>query len=365
MIEGSTETTRIERDLEETRARLDATIGALQDKLSPGQLLDQSLAYLKDSGGGEFVHNLKYNVQTHPMPVALIGIGLAWLMMGGNGRSAPAAHVAGTTGDWRGHYGTEGEDPTTGHRYGSERGYASEVIARAEAAANQVKRSASETAEAFQERLYDAKATALGISRGIGETVQDFGGRIDAAMRSAGRGGRAAAHEVRDAAGSAARATGRAASHAADTASRAASYLQDQPLLLGALGVSVGALLAAVLPPTRTEDQLMGEVRDNLRDRAGSVAGAALASGMRVADEAIAAGTETARREGLTGSEATDVAGRAAGKVADAASSAERVIEDGLRAGRDALDRELGRNEAGRTETSRVAAGASSAERGV
>lgn len=345
MIEGSAETTRIERDLEETRARLDATIGALQQKLSPGQLLDQSLAYLKESGGGEFAHNLKANVQTHPMPVALIGIGLAWLMMGGGSAGQPAAQprTPGRSDDWAGHYGAD-------------------AAARAEAAAASVRRTASESAEAFQERLYLAKGKALGLSRNVGEALSDFGSRVDTAMQAASRSARGTARGVREAAGTAIdstrdatgraadaamQATGRATDAARDAADRVAGYLQEQPLLVGAIGVSVGALLGALLPPTRTEDELLGGISDTLKDRAYEAADTAIAGGVRVADEAIEAGKETARNEGLTAEHAGDTAVRAGAKVADAAAGVRHVVEETVAAGRDAMEREFRQDEAG------------------
>jgi hypothetical protein len=216
-----------------------------------------------------------------------------------------------------------------------------DLRARAEAAAAGIKRSASETADAFQERLYTAKGAALGMTRDVGETMAGFGSRIDAAVRSAGSSGMAAAHGVREAASS-------AAAGARDVTQRAASYFQDQPLLLGAVGVSVGALLAAMLPPSRTEDELLGGLRDTLRDQVGELAGAAVAGSARVADEALNAGAETARREGLTSCDAGDAAAAAAPRVAEAAASARHVVEDALTAGRDALDRELRQPDVGR-----------------
>ena len=71
----------IERDLAQTRARLDATIDALQQRLSPGEMVDQAIGYVKESGGGEFGRNLMLSVRDHPIPVALIGVGVAWLML--------------------------------------------------------------------------------------------------------------------------------------------------------------------------------------------------------------------------------------------------------------------------------------------
>ena len=54
MTDTDASTNEIERDLAQTRARLDATIDALQQRLSPGEMVDQAIGYVKESGGGEF-----------------------------------------------------------------------------------------------------------------------------------------------------------------------------------------------------------------------------------------------------------------------------------------------------------------------
>ena len=222
MSDSSYETDRIEQDLDRTRARLDATIGALQDKLSPGQILDQGLAYFRDSGGGEFARNLTYNVKTNPMPVALVATGLAWLMMGGS-REAPAAGQA-----W------PGGEPSSGPG----------LYERAQSAASGVTRAAGETSEAFQERVQQARAAAVGVTRRAGETAHAFAERIEQTLQLAQRGAGAVAQGVGSMAGGAAS----AARQVQEGGSKAFAYLQDQPLLLGALGISVGALLAAIVP---------------------------------------------------------------------------------------------------------------------
>ena len=71
----------IERDLSGTRARLDATVDALRRKLSPGEMVDRAISSAKETGGGAFGRNLVGTVRGHPVPVALIAVGLAWLML--------------------------------------------------------------------------------------------------------------------------------------------------------------------------------------------------------------------------------------------------------------------------------------------
>lgn len=44
-------------------------------------------------------------------------------------------------------------------------------------------------------------------------------------------------------------------------------YLYERPLVLGALGIAVGAALGASLPTTEREDELLGPMRDDLVER--------------------------------------------------------------------------------------------------
>ena len=70
----------IERDLERTRSRMDNRLSELQERLSPGQILDDLMGYFRGSEGGDFARNLMDSVRNNPLPVALTGIGITWLM---------------------------------------------------------------------------------------------------------------------------------------------------------------------------------------------------------------------------------------------------------------------------------------------
>ena len=48
--------------------------------------------------------------------------------------------------------------------------------------------------------------------------------------------------------------------------------LEDQPLLLAAIGLAAGATLGAIIPATPQENRLMGETRDKVADLAGEAA---------------------------------------------------------------------------------------------
>ena len=91
---GTNAMDHIERDLGRTRARLDANIDTLQQKFAPADLVDQAMSYFKEGGGMEFGRNLGRSVRENPVPIALIGVGLGWLML--SGKKQPSTGHAGT-----------------------------------------------------------------------------------------------------------------------------------------------------------------------------------------------------------------------------------------------------------------------------
>ena len=50
--------------------------------------------------------------------------------------------------------------------------------------------------------------------------------------------------------------------------SRFWSFVQERPLVAAGIGVAFGAFLATLLPPTRTENDMLGEASDQVRRRA-------------------------------------------------------------------------------------------------
>ena len=66
---------------------------------------------------------------------------------------------------------------------------------------------------------------------------------------------------------------------ASDAGERARQGIGDAPLLALGGGLALGALIAAVLPRTRTEERLLGEVGGRINDAARSAASAAKDAG--------------------------------------------------------------------------------------
>jgi hypothetical protein len=161
--------------------------------------MDRGIDYLRHNGGTEFVQNLGSQAKNNPMPVALMGIGLAWLMA--TGRTSSSSYGSSSSGSWD-----------------SARGRMSEMAGGAKERAGQARESLSSTMQSTRERISGAAASAK-------DTYHRARGGYDSMMR-------------------------------------------DYPLALGAVGLAIGAVIAAALPRTRKEDELMGEQRDRLADKA-------------------------------------------------------------------------------------------------
>src|SRR5947209_600677 len=85
---------QLEAQSELQRREIENTIGELRRRLSPGQLVDELLAYTKD-GGGQFLSNLGRQATANPLPVTLMGAGLTWLLLCDSQNAQSASSSAG------------------------------------------------------------------------------------------------------------------------------------------------------------------------------------------------------------------------------------------------------------------------------
>jgi hypothetical protein len=101
-----------------------------------------------------------------------------------------------------------------------------------------------------------------------------------------------------------------------------------QPLALGAIGLAIGAGIAAALPQTEIEADYMGEASDAVKARAADFAADQTARATDVAGDVFQAATEEARRQGLTVEGAKSAAGEISAKVGRVVGAAEKGISD-------------------------------------
>jgi len=269
---------RIESEIAHTRAEVSSTIDAIQRKLTPGQLMDQAVDYFRSSAPSDFGANLSRSIRDNPIPVALVGVGIAWLMMSGQ-----AAKTR-----W------------------SPRNELSESMSTEGSAESGVNRAASAAADAgrkVKDRMSEMTSRAGDMMTGARERISATAG--DTRMRVSELSARTREQVYR-------------------TRGTLTHVLEEQPLVVGAIGLAVGAVLGASLPSTRREDELMGGTRDAMmhsaRDAVGEQAEALKESAQRIAETA---GQEAGRRTqeaGMTGSDNDTVSGaRTEGSAGQAA----------------------------------------------
>jgi hypothetical protein len=182
----------LEREIDQTRADMDRTLGALERKLSPRNLVDQVFDYV-GRRGPEVADSIGGFVRRNPLPVALAGLGAAWILLRPKSTSVDADYE---------YIGADPEfgDDTVGYQSGETESDGEHSITRrlGEKARWPVKKSREQA-----DRLKESVTTMAG----------------------------------------------------------------EQPLLLGAMGLLLGAAIGAVLPESRAESRWLGPARDETMDR--------------------------------------------------------------------------------------------------
>jgi ElaB/YqjD/DUF883 family membrane-anchored ribosome-binding protein len=216
----------LEREIDQTRANMDRTLGALERKFSPGQLLDQAMEFARENGG-EFANNLGRSVKENPVPALLTAVGIAWMVASNN---RPKSWTADAYDDryTRDDFNTVEFDETINES------------------------DAGDEKEGLTEKAQRLKASAEGTLTEAGQRVKSAAERTRQKL--------AGTKETMSA--GLRRTSGTAQVQTQRVREGFNSLLSEQPLLLGALGIAVGAAIGAALPATEQEDRLFGSARD-------------------------------------------------------------------------------------------------------
>jgi hypothetical protein len=308
-IETAPEAVAIQREIEHTRAEMGETIDAIQRKLDPAVLKEQAkekalekLEEAKDYAKTEvkehiaeakhavrdatvgrvehMVHRAGHGVRDvettvvdrireNPIPAAMIGAGLAWLLMSGKKEERRPVY--------RARYG--GEDIYDGDYslggYDFEYGYQPE--GRIERAKHRVQNVAGNVAGDARELASDARDRVANVANRTREGAADLASTASEGIHDAARFARTEARELRYRARSGARRLERGFE----------STYREAPIGVGLAALAIGALAGIALPRTRREDELMGSTRDKLIQKAESAAESALDRVSNVAEEKL------------------------------------------------------------------------------
>jgi hypothetical protein len=93
-----------------------------------------------------------------------------------------------------------------------------------------------------------------------------------------------------------------------------------QPLALGAIGLAIGAGIAAALPKTDVENAYLGEASQTIKTQAAEITGQQVEKATALASDVVEAAAAEARKQGLTPDDAKAAAEDVKGRV-------ERVVD--------------------------------------
>lgn len=205
---GNNDPSSLERSADEIRADMDRTLNALERKFSPDQLLDRSMGYLREHGA-DLTQTLGAHMRNNPIPIVLTLTGITWLVASSyNSRQPP------------------GQDLSS--RF-SRSGVGQKLQQRAASA---------------RERLHSTTERAR---ERIGSAQEEGSGRASRGLQSARENARVRAEQMQD---------------------RMHTMLDEQPLVLGALAVAVGAIIGTAIPTTQYENRVLGTARDRTLTKA-------------------------------------------------------------------------------------------------
>lgn len=257
MADATDDTDQIERDLAQTRARMDRRLDELGDRLQPNQLVNDALAQVTGGDGADFAQTLIAKAKANPVPAALAGIGIAWLLASSQNKAARRA---------------EPDLPT-----------------RLRSAEAGVVRLQDEHPDVHASRLDDARGQVLGVARDASDTASSYGQRIREAMASATRSLKEASNDM-----------GNSASGAIGRLQGGKGGLAGNPVVLGSAAVLVGLVAGVLIPVSTQEERALGAVAGRLRTRGRTLAQDVVDRGAQVAGDALGAVRDSAQAHGLT-----------------------------------------------------------------
>jgi hypothetical protein len=232
---------------------------------------------------GSFIDGLTAAARENPLAAALIGGGALWLLIGSDKLKNAAGSV------------TSAAAPLADLGARAQRSAASSLDDTYGSMRNRASNVQDEASRGINETVRDARTVASDAMSGAAETISE---RLDEGI--------AGAREMFDRMGQALprKETLRQAQ------SSLSDFLERQPLVLGAVGLAIGATVAGALAKSGLEDEWVGELSDSLKADLNARAGAVSQSVREASDtlqaELADAGADIADRMQQAGQDALD-----------------------------------------------------------
>jgi hypothetical protein len=311
----------LEQEARETRRRLGSTLDDLADNLTPGRLVDEVLTYSR-GGGASFLKGLGNSASQNPLPTMLIGLGAAMFLsgrgsFGGLQKSITDLFKASNEdGQYpRGHRPVRsGGDNGAAAKVG---GVVSDAMDYAGKGADAVAASAADAARAARV----AVRTAAGAASDAAETIRDR-------ATSLGQG-------ATELASAAAEGIAQEGAYLLDKGQRLGSELggelarlaREQPLVVAAAGLALGAAVAALIPRTKVEDEMLGDASDAVKHAAGDIAAEGFEKVSTTASTIVEGLKKTAQDQNLTPEAVASVVRDAGDKIKETVSAGADVVK--------------------------------------
>jgi hypothetical protein len=302
---------QLEREAEQTRTRIANTLDELRACVTPGHVLDQLADRVSDGATAAFTRNLKNQTVNNPLPVMLIGAGLAWLMLGprrtssgglmrntadnlADAASGAADSVRSTTdAASRTASGKSAEWSDQASRLSKE------AAANLSSAAERARQAAADAGSSARDAAGSLATSAQQATADTADAVRDTASSMaDQMQRRTSEGYDAVAEEVRRTASTLSESTKAAGQRTLQTGSAFVDLCRGQPLVLAGLGIAAGAMIGALMPSTEAEDRLMGETSDRLKDRAKDLAADQYEGAKEAGERAFDTAQEEAAKQG-------------------------------------------------------------------
>jgi ElaB/YqjD/DUF883 family membrane-anchored ribosome-binding protein len=224
----------------------------------------ETMAHTASETAGGWRQTLVETVKANPLPAAVVGLGLGWMFLN---RPAPA-HSFGPPAAPRRYVPPTYSSSVNG---GDGSGSASSAHAGLGGLAEDGQQTVSRVADKAQQTASQVAGQVQGTAEHVIDQVQETGSQVVDQVQT--------------------------------QASRAQSFLQRQleenPLLVGAVALALGGVLASTVPVTPREDQIMGEARDRVMGTARELTHETMDKVGRVVDEVQSAAKTEAQNQSL------------------------------------------------------------------
>jgi hypothetical protein len=220
--------------------------------------------------GSDFIKDLGNAARRNPVSAALIGMGIVWLFAGGKAGVGPAALI---------------------ERTGMDR-LPEAARDTFQTARDGIASATNSASEAVREATSAGKETATRMGTDYAKLLPDSANVLD------------------------------------NVRGNLSDLFKAQPLALGAIGLAIGAGIAAALPHTDIENSYLGETSDSLKSKAAELAGEQIDRATTLASDVVEAAADGARKEGLTFDSAKAAMDDLSGKFSRVVDAAGKSLTD-------------------------------------